>query len=176
MTKRGIRRLVGRVVVRRRLGNDGVVAIEFAIVATVFLVILAGTVDVGLLMYDASQLDAAVTAGAKYAANNAAMVASSPSTLSSDITTIVENLNGTNSATVNVNNSNDSTGCYCPSGTPTNSWSWGSTQTCGASCTGSGVAGQFVTVVANLSVSPLFPTFGFVQNGTLSRSAVVETK
>lgn len=160
----------------RRLGNEGVVAIEFAIFATIFLIILAGTVDVGILMYTASQLDAAVSAGAQYAEDNAALVASNPSGLSGSIATLVESLNGTNSAPVNVNNGNDSTGCYCPTGTPTKNWSWGSTQTCGAACTGGGIAGQFVTIIAKQNVSPLFPTFGFVQNGTLSRSAVVETQ
>jgi hypothetical protein len=40
-----------------------------------------------------------------------------------------------------MNNSNDSTGCYCPSGTPGN-WSWGSTVTCGNSCaSGDGIGG-----------------------------------
>ena len=40
--------------------NAGVAAIEFAIFATVFVIILAGTVDIGTLVYTASQLDAAV--------------------------------------------------------------------------------------------------------------------
>jgi TadE-like protein len=160
----------------RRLGDAGVVAIEFALFAIVFLIILAGTVDVGLLMYTASQLDAAVSAGAQYAEDNAAEVASNPSGLSTSITSLVDGLNGTSSATVNVNNSNDSTGCYCPTGTPANSWSWGGTQTCASSCSGGGIAGQFVTIIAKQNVSPLFPSFGFVQNGTLSRSAVVETQ
>jgi hypothetical protein len=32
------------------------------------------------------------------------------------------------------------------------------------------------TITANRSVSPIFPTFGFVQNGTISRSVLVETQ
>ena len=89
----------------------------------------------------------------------------------------MNNLNGTGGATstVNVNNSNDTTGCYCPSGSP-GSWSWGTTVTCGSSCTGGGIGGQFVTITANRSVSPLFPTFGFVQNGTITGSVLVETQ
>jgi Flp pilus assembly protein TadG len=158
--------------------DAGVAAIEFAIYATVFLTILAGTVDIGLLLFTNSQLDAAVSAGAQYAVNNAALVASNPSGLNTNISAIVDNANGTGWATgtVNVNNSNDPTNCYCPTGTPGN-WSWGSTATCGNSCgAGSGIAGQFVTITASRSVSPLFPAFGFVQNGTISRSALVETQ
>jgi Flp pilus assembly protein TadG len=162
----------------RRRGEEGVVAIEFAILATLFLIILAGTVNIGFLLYTASELDAAVSAGAKYAENNAALVASNPSALSSDIATVVDNINGSNwaSTTVNVNNSNDETGCYCPSGTPQNNWSWGSAQSCGTTCSGGGIAGQFVEITATTTISPLVPTFGFVQNGTLTRSAVVETE
>lgn len=157
--------------------NAGVAAIEFAIYATVFLMIVAATVDIGLLLFTNSELDAAVSVGAQYAANNAAMVSSNPSGLATNISALVDNANGTGwaTSTVDVNNGNDSTGCYCPTGTPGN-WSWGSAATCGSACAGSGIAGQFVTITASRSVSPLFPTFGFVQSGTISRSALVETQ
>jgi Flp pilus assembly protein TadG len=151
----------------RHLARDdaGVAAIEFAVYATVFLMITAATVDIGLLLFTQSELDAAVSAGAQYAANSTAMVASNPSGLNA----------GWATSTVNVNNSNDTTGCYCPTGSP-GSWSWGSTATCGSACGGGGEAGQFVTITASRSVSPIFSAFGFVQNGTISRSALVETQ
>lgn len=157
--------------------NAGVAAIEFAIYGTVFLLIVAGTVDIGMLLFTQSELDAAVSAGAEYAVNNAALVGSNPSGLNTDISNIVNNANGASwaSSTVNINNSNDQTGCYCPTGTPGN-WSWGGAVTCGSSCTGGGIAGQFVTITASRSISPMFPTFGFVQNGTISRSGLVETQ
>jgi Flp pilus assembly protein TadG len=157
--------------------NAGVAAIEFAIYATVFLMIVAATVDIGMLLFTSSELDAAVSAGAQYAVNNAAMVASNPSGLNTNISGIVDNVNGAAwaTSTVNVNNSNDSSGCYCPTGSPGN-WSWGSAVTCGSACTGSGVAGQFVTITASRSISPMFASFGFVQSGTISRSALVETQ
>ncbi len=163
----------------RHLARDdaGVAAIEFAVYATVFLMITAATVDIGLLLFTQSELDAAVSAGAQYAANSTAMVASNPSGLNANISNIVDNANGAGwaTSTVNVNNSNDTTGCYCPTGSP-GSWSWGSTATCGSACGGGGEAGQFVTITASRSVSPIFSAFGFVQNGTISRSALVETQ
>jgi len=158
--------------------NDGVAAVEFAILSTIFLTLLAGTIDIGLMLYTEFQLDSAVDSGAQYALNNAAMVGSNPTTLSSNVSSIVNNLNGSSwaTSTVNVNNGNDSTHCYCPSGSPGN-WSWGSAVTCGSTCPGgSGIAGQFVTIIANRSISALFPTFGFVPNGTISRSVLVETQ
>jgi Flp pilus assembly protein TadG len=164
----------------RRLARDeaGVAAIEFAVFATVFLMIVAATVDIGLLLFTQSELDAAVSGGAEYAANSAALVASNPSGLAANIENIVNNANGTNwaSATVVVNNSDSvATDCYCPTGTPGN-WSWGSVVTCGSACSGGGVGGQFVTITATTNISPLFPAFGFVSGTTISRSALVETQ
>jgi Flp pilus assembly protein TadG len=162
---------------RRPQEDAGVAAIEFAIYALAFLMIVAATVDIALLMFTGAQLDAAVSAGAEYAVNNAALVTSNPSGLNTNIANIVNNVIGTSwaTSTVNVNNSNDSTHCYCPSGTPGN-WTWGSTVTCGSACAGGGIGGQFVTITASRAVSPLFPTFGFVANGTLTRNALVETQ
>lgn len=167
--------------------KDGVAAVEFAIYALVFLMMVAAVVDIGLLLFTQSELDAAVSAGAQYAANSAILVARDPTDLNTNISDIVQNANGTswaNSPTVNVNNGNDETGCYCPTGTPGN-WTWGTAiaQTnCGQPCSSvggagsAGVAGQFVTITASRTVSPLFPTFGFVQSGTISANALVETQ
>jgi Flp pilus assembly protein TadG len=173
--------------------NVGVAAVEFAIYALVFLTIVAATVDIGLLLFTTSQLDAAVTAGAEYAVNNANDVNSTNgSSLATSISQIVTNSNGTNwaNATIVVNNgpqvtvtngSSSSSGtatnansCYCPTGTP-GSWTWGSTVTCASSCTGGGVGGQFVTITASRSLTSLFPSFGFVPS-TVSRSILVETQ
>jgi len=74
--------------------NDGVAAVEFAILSTIFLTLLAGTIDIGLMLYTDFQLDSAVDSGAQYALNNAAMVGSNPATLSSNVSSIVNNLNG----------------------------------------------------------------------------------
>lgn len=86
--------------------NDGVAAVEFAIYGTVFLMIVAATVDIGLALFTQSELDAAVSAGAQYAANSAALVADP--TLNTNISDIVNNANGTSwaTSTVNVNNGN----------------------------------------------------------------------
>ena len=76
----GLLKLVLRPLAARE--NEGVAAVEFALCATVFLTILAGTVDIGLLLYTTSKLDAAVSAGAQYAENNASLVSSNPTGLS----------------------------------------------------------------------------------------------
>jgi Flp pilus assembly protein TadG len=161
--------------------SAGVAAIEFALCAAALLVVLAGTVDIGRVLYTAAQLDAAVSAGAQYAANNYASVSKSASdaaNLSTAIANVVANANGSAwaTATVNVNNGNDASGCYCPSGSP-GSWSWGSAKTCGSTCSGSsGVAGQFVTIAASRNLSSMFPALGLISGGAITRYAMVETQ
>lgn len=171
---KGVRRLLRS---RQPRANAGVAALEFALYSTLILVVLAGTLDLGMELYTEFQLDNAVNAGAQYVMNNAALVGTSPSTLSSTTQSLVANSNGAGwaTATVNVNNSNDSSGCYCPTGTPGN-WTWGSKVSCGSSCSGSGVGGQFVTITASRPITPLFPAFTFVQSGSVSRHALIETE
>jgi Flp pilus assembly protein TadG len=158
--------------------DAGTAAVEFALLASLFMIIVAGTADFGYWIYAASELTAAVSAGSQYAANNGAMVAKDPSGLATAISTVVNSANGAGWAisTVNVNNGS-STNCYCPTGTPGN-WTWGSAVACGSACAGGGVAGQFVTITASPSsaVSALFPTYNLTYSGTISRSAIVETQ
>jgi Flp pilus assembly protein TadG len=156
----------------------GTAAVEFALVASLFMIIVAGTADFGYWIYAASELTAAVSAGSQYAADNGAMVATDPSRLATAISTVVNNANGTGWATSTVNaNNGSSTNCYCPTGTPGN-WTWGGAVTCGSACAGGGVAGQFVTITASPSstVSARFPTYNLTYSGTISRSAIVETQ
>jgi Flp pilus assembly protein TadG len=167
---RAVRRIV------MGLENAGAAAVEFAFFLPFFVLVLAGTSDLWYLIYTASQLSAAVSAGTLYAANNATLVATSPATLQGNIQRIVANVNGTSwaTSTVVVNNG-DATHCYCPTGSPGN-WTWGAAMACGDACSRGGTAGQFVTITASHPLSPLFPTFGLTDNSTISRSALVETQ
>ncbi|MGH7085336.1 MAG: hypothetical protein ACREFN_10150, partial [Acetobacteraceae bacterium] len=163
--------------------------------ATALLTLVAGTIDLGTLIYTEARIDAAVAAGAEYAAVNAASVNStSGATLADSIATLVANANGSNWAEsgVCVNNGPSATvsgtappcsgsaasadDSYCPSGAPPN-WSWGSSLTPGSACGGSGgIAGKFVAITASRNFTPVFPAFGFVPSGTISQSALVETQ
>jgi len=75
--------------------DEGLAAIEFALVVPVFLLILVGAVDLGGMLYTSYQLETAVAAGAEYAALNGSNVNStSGATLASSIAGVVENANG----------------------------------------------------------------------------------
>jgi Flp pilus assembly protein TadG len=174
--------------------QDAIAAIEFAFVMPVFLILLIGVVDFGMALVDDYRLDQAVAAGAEYAAVNAGDVNStSGATLASDIATAVEDANGTASANdvVVVNDgptetitsgtgtasgtASNANNCYCPTGSPPN-WTWGSSATCGSSCTGGGLAGKFVTITATAAYTPLIGFYNLIGTSTLQQSAVVETQ
>ena len=115
---------------------SGIAALEFALLSPIFVLILAGTVDLGGLVTTKFRLDTAVAAASNYALLNGAQVLSSSgqSTLATSLATIVTTsdtattANGTvvvnNGPTVTVSGGtqNSPTGsatntvCYCPTG------------------------------------------------------------
>jgi Flp pilus assembly protein TadG len=174
--------------------DKGIAATEFALLAPMFVMVFAGTIDVGNALYIQTLLDSAVAAGTNYAVVNASSVSStSGATLASSIATIVSGSNGGTAvnATIVVNNgptvtvtggtpvssgtASNADLCYCPTGSPT-SWTWGSSVTCGGSCTGGGTAGKFVTVTASYSITPFFPAYNFVQSGTMTIGSIAQTQ
>jgi Flp pilus assembly protein TadG len=179
----------------RRLGRDrrGASAVEFALIGPVFCLVFAGAVDIGGALFTKMKLDAAVAAGVNYAQVNAASVgAANGATLASNIATVVATSQGAGWAddTVVVNHgpqtsvsggaasssgaASDADQCYCPTGT-TSSLDWGAAQTCGAACPSGGYAGKFVTIAASRSYTPIFSTYGLVQN-PMSVSAAVQVQ
>jgi Flp pilus assembly protein TadG len=178
-------------------GQDrGTAMVEFALLAPVFLIAFAGTVDLGNAMYTQIRLESALAAGANYAllpASLSQVNSTNGGTLASNIASIVTGNNpGTQpNATVVVNNGPRATVtsgtpgsggtaananyCYCPTGS-TPSWTWGASVSCGNACTGGGTAGQFVTITASYSFTPFFPIYGFVQGGTMTIGTLVQTQ
>jgi Flp pilus assembly protein TadG len=191
-----MRRLAARLARRARLDdNQGVAAVEFALILPVFGVLLAGVVDLGNVLYTRFRLDSAVAAAADYVEVNASSVSSTGgATLASNAATIAQSSQGSGwaNASVIINNGPSSTissgnttvggtaanadSCYCPTYTTGNT-TWGGAVSCGSACpTTSTTAGKFVTITASRTYTPVFSTYGIVQNGTISSSATVETQ
>ena len=199
MIARGIVVLVRRLLQRAcgilaRRANRGTAAVEIALSSVVFLPLLGGTIDVSMLIYTHFRLDAAVAAGAQYAMNNAANVNSgSGVSLATSIAALVANMQGAGwaNSTVVINNgpsavvnngSASSSGTasnadsyYCPTGA-TGSWTWGSAVAAGASCSGGGTSGKFVTVSASRTYSSIFPGISVVPSGPISESVIVQVQ
>jgi Flp pilus assembly protein TadG len=187
-------RIMSPLTVLKRLaaGDSGLAAVEFALLSPLFLLVFAGMVDIGNILYSEYQLTMAVSSGAQYAMVNSGNVSSTNgASLATSIATIVSNTvsSGWANDTVVVNNgptvsmtggtaSSSGTAsnadlCYCPTGTMP-SITWGTSATCGSSCAGGGIAGQFVTITATRAYTVLFAGYGIVSNGTITKSVIVE--
>jgi Flp pilus assembly protein TadG len=170
--------LLRRIASRRE--RRGVAALEFGLMTPVFLIALAGVVDIGTAFVSQSMLDSVVSSAANYALVNATKVNSTDGTaLARNVATIIANSNSSAwaDAVVSVNNGPTATAtsgtvttsgaaagadsCYCPTGSPTN-WSWGSAVACGTACTGAGLAGKFVRITATYTFTPLFSGYGII--------------
>ena len=160
----------------------------------VFCLLLVGTIDFGGAVYAKFRLNSAVSAGSNYAIVNAASVsAASGPALATSISNIMglSSTSASTSATIVINNgptatrsgSSTTTGgtagnadsCFCPtlSGTTV---TWGAAKTCGSACTGGGVAGKFVSIVAQQTYTPSFSNYNIVHNNTITSRAVVQAQ
>ncbi len=190
---------------RLAAARRSIAAVEFALIAPVFVIVLAGTIDLGFAIYTWSRLQGALAAGANYALMNSGAVShASAAALAQNLSTLVANTNtngGDAPATVTVTVNNGpwntatpipgssgyslsySTGgtaanadnYYCLAGSPT-TWNWGSSVAYGSTCSDSSLAGQFVTIVASYNFTPFFPNYGFIRGNTISGGVAVQTK
>jgi Flp pilus assembly protein TadG len=149
--------------------NRCVAALEFALLAPVFVMVFAGVVDLGNALYTWSKVEAALAVGANYALTHTGQVNSTNgAALASSIATVVS---GTNAGTAA-----NADSCYCPTGTP-GSWTWGTAVTCANACPNSTTtAGRFVTITASYSFTAFFAGYGFVTNGAITGGAAVQTQ
>lgn len=171
----------------------GTAAIEFAVVAPIFALVLVASVDLGMLIFSRFQLEAAVSASASYAIAHADQVDSSNGDeLAKNIALMIAgNYRGDATAFIQVNNGSQASydgmtikiggvpsqanACYCPTGAAS-LVDWGKERTCGASCPGGGRAGRYVSVTAQQAYTPFFSGFDVVKDGLITASAIVQTK
>lgn len=160
-----------RVIRKLRKDETGSIAVEFALVAPVLLLIVAGVIDIGSATSVKLSLDARVTTTAEYA-----LLQSAPGdreaaeALAGKLAGLLQG-DSSVTATVDVNNAaraewtgetvTVATGpgkpenCYCPtfSGTKIE---WGHPVGCGLDCASGDSAGQFVQVSATAQHVPIF--------------------
>lgn len=170
----------------RTLQDDrGNAAIEFALIAPVFVLILAGTIEIGLVIQAKFDLISVVSASA----NQTLSVSVDAGSASGSATSIAGLLSGdARTGTVNLNNAitaelgesgvsvsgdaDDVDACYCATKTDTG-LSWGSQVACGADCADGSVAGRFVEITARVPFTPMLGAYGLIGDQSLQSSAVV---
>ena len=173
---------------------SGVSAVEFALVLPVLALILVGVLELGTILYQRFEIDGAMAAGANYALVNASDVsAENGASLANRIAAVINAGAGAMWADseVNVNNGvrllvesgtpaqsgtpANADACYCPTGTARN-LTWGAAQACGNPCPGGGMAGKFVRISLSRNYTPLFASYGIVEDGTISVATLVQAQ
>jgi Flp pilus assembly protein TadG len=174
--------------------QGGVAAVEFVILAPIFLLIMAGLVDFGGVLYTKFGLGASVSAASNYAAVQVASVnAANGPTLAAALATVAANAQGTAwanaAATVNAGPgaavaagvvttsgmASAANACYCPTGTAA-ALTWGTAVACATACPAGGYAGKFVLITASKTYTPFFSSYGLVKAGALSTSSIVQVQ
>lgn len=171
-----------------RSADQGVSALEFALLAPILALTLAATLDFGLVTYIRLSLNQAVSAGANYAMVNGGDLSTNAVALANTVAAIIPTAND---ITVVVNNGptvrrvggvvtssgsqSGATACYCPK-LDGAGLTWGDQMSCGNACAAGGVAGQYVLVTAGEAYSPMFSAYGFVQNGVISVRSITQVK
>jgi Flp pilus assembly protein TadG len=179
---------------RRQGGRRGVAALEFGLLAPVFMIGLAGMVDLGNALVAKFILEGSVSAAASFAMVNAGNVsAANGAALAANLGKIAANMrkDGWADSVATVNNGPTSTvtsgtaaasgtaanadSCYCPTGTA-GSLTWGSAVACGSACASGATAGKFVLISASHVYTPIFAQYGFVPNGRMTVATLVQVQ
>lgn len=179
----------------RATDDSGTSAVEFALIAPLFCLILVGVIEIGGILYAKFTLDGSVSAAANYAMLNASNVSStSGPSLATRLAEIVASGHAANWANANIVVNNgpavtlsggaitsggiaaNADYCYCPIRN-SSGLTWGSAMICGNACSGGGIAGKFVSISATRAYSPVFSNFALVgSNETIGAAATVEAQ
>ena len=173
------------------LGRDqrGTSGVEFALLAPVMLLILAGMVDFGMTLWARLQLEQSLSTITNYAIVSADNVSASGGVALADRLAVLvpadQDLdlsinNGstyrrTSGAVTRGGTAADADKCWCPTGTVAN-LAWGAAKTCGASCDDGSKAGRFVLMSTGKDFTPMFSTYGIVPEGMVTIRSMVQVK
>ncbi len=167
--------------------QSGSAGVEFALIAPVFVLLLAAIFEIGLVMRAQFGLIASVSAAANHTLSVGSTIDSgSAQTVAATLAALAA---GTDrAAAVNLNNAvtarsdqgnievqdsgGDVTACYCAARLE-GEFSWGGVTSCGAPCGDGSVAGRFVEISAQVPFNPIMGFYGAFIDQTLQNAAVV---
>ena len=181
---------------RQCLGDEeGTSAVEFALIAPVFVLLLLGTIDIGGAIYDRFALSGAVSAATQYAILNASSVNSTNGqALALSLANVVGAANSAVpiTAVVTVNDGPTATvtagvatvggtpnladSCYCPTPASGGGIIWGAGLSCGSTCSGGGIAGKYVTITASMPFTSIFGSRSLIPSQTFATTSVAEAQ
>lgn len=161
-------RHAARIMAGLRGNQCGSIAVEFALVAPVLMVVLAGVIDIGSAAYVRHSLDTRVTAAAEYALMEPELKDQVDADDLAERLVALVRPDASETVEVVVNSA-----CHCP--TRSNGQiDLGMSLSCGTSCGASGeTAGQFVQISATARHVSIFPGYAFSDGDTVGASAVL---
>lgn len=177
-------------IVDGRACEKGTSTVEFALIAPVFIVVVAGIADIGGALVARSDVNAAVTAGSTFLLVNADRVAATPEEVARQTAAVAgDRLPAGGVARVSVNgglsveysdgkftvsgNPSSANQCFCPQGNG-NGLSLGAALECGSPCGVGGYASRYVQVAASHGYRPVFGGFGLMPaEGTIAVNSTV---
>jgi Flp pilus assembly protein TadG len=133
--------------------RDGVAAVELGIVAPMLITLCLGISDFSVVYHKQLQLSQALTAGGEYAFNKGQN--ESGSALTTDVASFVQTISGVTPSSVQatINGGLVAADFYCVSGSPP---TYTGPYTAGAACTDGSTAGQFISITASYTYTPIF--------------------
>lgn len=163
--------------------NNGVAALEFALIAPVFVILIIGMVDLGLAYSEKLQISAGVSFATYYAFQKGQNIVSRDGALAyiSDVSEITKRLSSSPNSeiTVDVKYNNDATGdnaaqFYCVSGYPPVYMSSGLSS---VGCGGTVMSGKFLSIEVKGRIVPFFVSEGiFGSYLNVSEAALVRVR
>jgi len=171
--------------------ETGSAVVEFALIAPALVLLLIGAVDFGSAIYDLLTVNGAVSAAADYAILNASSVNSTQGqSLAQSLGQILSSAGANAVVTVNDGPTATASGgvvtlggssspanlCYCPTPASGGGVTWGSSTTCGSTCSGGGIAGKFVAISASVQFTSIFGSKGLIPSQTFTTSSVAQAQ
>ncbi|OLP56786.1 hypothetical protein BJF92_11990 [Rhizobium rhizosphaerae] len=172
--------------------REGIAAVEFAFIAPLFVLLMAGVSDVSLFIIKRMKADAAVSSAANQALTSGAGLTSSTADSTANLLAAIlraPDPGGTARILINGSRQYDVTAttitasgpasaadeCRCPTssgGTIT----WGGAVSCTSTCASGAPAGKYVSIAYNRPYKTMFPNYGVIPgNGiTIQTAAQVQ--
>jgi Flp pilus assembly protein TadG len=155
---------------RRISRREGVASVELGLVAPTLITLCVAISDFSIVYHKQLQLSSALTAAAEYAF--ARGQSETGTALASDVASFTQAISAVSlgSVTANFNGGLAATNYYCVTGSPA---TYSGPYSSGATCPDGSTAGQFVSISATYSYTPMFGANKAFLPGTYTQSVIV---
>jgi Flp pilus assembly protein TadG len=155
---------------RQTLGRRGVASVELGLVAPTLITMCVAISDFSIVYHKQLQISSALTAAGEYAYTKGQ--SETGTALASDVASFLQAISAVNlsSASASFNGGLNAADYYCVSGSPA---TYSGPYNIGSTCTDGSTAGQFISISATYSYTPMFGANKAFLPGTYTQSVIV---